>query len=157
MPDIPVQRAETFYLPPPPLPLDAWALVSPAELCMRWYEMRQQRRIEPPSGTLLGIQLWARIDANRWVADCPCGSAQVVTPTDPRFACPECGTGWVVVVFPEDVATAEAAVAEDLPSERFWWQADDPSPWNRPPDEQSPDAPQPASEAIASALGGGEA
>jgi hypothetical protein len=151
-----VQRAETFYLPPPPLRPDEWALVPPAELCLRWYEMRQQRRIEAPSGTLLGIKLWARIDAGRWVADCPCGSAQVVTPTDPRFACPECGAGWFAVVFPEDTAAAEAAVASDLPSERFWWQDDDPNPWNRPPDgDESDTAPQPVEEAVREALAGG--
>jgi hypothetical protein len=130
---IPVQRAETFYLPPPPEPANAWELVPPAERCMRWYEHKQQRRVTVPSGTLLGTRVWARIDANRWVADCPCGSAQVVTPADQRFACPECGTGWLAVVFPEDVAAAEESVADDLPHERFWWNPDDPSPWNQPP------------------------
>lgn len=125
--DIPVLRAETFYLPPPSEPADAWSLVAPAERVLRWYELRVQRRIPTPTGTLLGTQLWARIDANRWVADCPCGSAQVVTPTDARFACPECGTGWIVVAFPADVAAAEAAVAEQLPSERFWWNPDAPA------------------------------
>lgn len=131
---IPVVRAESFYLPPPSLPRTAWDLVPPAERVLRWYEQKQQRRIDPPRGMLLGGRVWARIDHNRWVADCPCRSAQVVTPTDPRYACPECGAGWLTVAFPADVAAAEAAVADDLPSERNWWNPDDPNPWGRPAD-----------------------
>ena len=138
--DIPVQRAETFYLPPASMPADAWALVPPAERVLRWFEVRMQRRVTVPDGTLLGVQVWARIDAGRWVADCPCGSAQVVTPTDPRFACPECGTGWIVVIFPKDADTAEAAVTEELPPERFWWNDDDPRAWNRPASNAPEDA-----------------
>lgn len=130
---IPVQRAETYYLPPPLQPADLWALVPPAERVLRWYELRMQRRIAIPSGILLGQQLYARIDSGRWVADCTCGSAQVITPTDPRFACPECGAGWFTVIFPADPSAAEAAVADQLPSEQWWWQPDDPNPWNQPP------------------------
>jgi hypothetical protein len=129
---IPVQRAETFYLPPPGKHPGLWDTVPPAERVLRWYETKQQRRLAAPSSTLLGIKAWARIDAGRWVADCPCGSAQVVTPTDPRLACPECGTGWIPVVFPEDIAAAEARVAEEMPARRFWWNDDDPAAWNRP-------------------------
>lgn len=141
----PVQRAETYYLPPPSLPPTAWDLVPPAERVLRWYEQRMQRRLTVPAGTILGVTLWARIDAGRWVADCPCRSAQIVTPSDPRFACPECGAGWFTVRFPDDVAAAEAAVAEQLPSERFWWQADDPNPWNQPADPApSPGGEEPA-------------
>lgn len=137
MPDIPVQRAETYYLPPTPLAPDAWALVPPAARCTRWYEVKQQRRIELPDGLLLGHITYARIDAGRWVADCPCGSAQVVTPTDPRLGCPECGAAWFPLTFPDDVAAAEAAVAELLPAERFWWHPDDVA-WNRPPAGEAP-------------------
>jgi len=141
VPDIPVVRAEGFYRPPPSMPANAWALVPPAERCARWYELRLQRRIDTPAGVLLGQRTYARIDGGRWVADCPCGSAQVVTPADPRIACPECGYGWVVVVFPEDPAAAEAEVAELLPSERFWWHPDDAAAWNRPPEEAPPAEP----------------
>jgi hypothetical protein len=113
--DIPVQRTETFYLPPPHLPATAWDQVPPAERVARWYEHRVQRRIRLPVGHLIGQHLYARINAGRWVADCPCASAQVVTPADPRFACVECGYGWAALVFPDDVAEAEQAVASRRP------------------------------------------
>jgi len=143
---IPVQRAETFYLPPHSLPPNAWDLVPVAERVLRWYELRQHRRVAVPAGVLLGQSQYARINHNRWVADCPCGSAQVVSPTDPRMCCPECGAGWLTVIFPPDPAAAEAAVADLLPSERNWWNPDDPDPWDRPtqpvplPGRQEPDA-----------------
>lgn len=136
---IPVQRAETFYLPPRPLPATAWDLVPPAERVARWVELKQQRRIALPDGFVIGQRVWARINHNRWVVDCPCGSAQVASPADPRLACTECGLGWLVVVFPADVASAEAAVADDLPGERNWWQPDDPDPAFLPPSDAPDD------------------
>ncbi|WP_330348177.1 hypothetical protein [Streptomyces sp. NBC_00582] len=131
MPVLLVVRAETFYLPPPRQPATAWDDVAPAERVFRWAEHRQQRRIVPPAGYIIGQQTYARINHNRWVADCPCGSAQVVTPADPRMACTECGLGWIRIVFPDDPAAAEASVAAELPHERNWWHDDDPS-WDRP-------------------------
>ncbi|MEU6344489.1 hypothetical protein ABZ883_26475 [Streptomyces sp. NPDC046977] len=138
MVNIPVVRAEAYYLPPPRRRADSWDAVPPAERVWRWYELKVQRRMQPPAGMLIGQRQWARIDHNRWVSDCPCGSAQVVTPADRRFACPECGYGWIEVVFPEDVDAVEASVANDIPSERNWWNPDDPNPWNRPPDTEVP-------------------
>jgi hypothetical protein len=122
-----VVRAEDFYLPPPHLPADAWALVPPAERVWRWYEQRMQRRVRAPDGHLIGQRIYARINAGRWVADCPCASAQVVTPADPRVACVECGWGWAEVVFPTDAASAEASVADEPPHLRHWWHPDDPT------------------------------
>lgn len=151
---IAVVRAEAFYMPPTDYPSGAWDLVPPAERVFRWVELRQQRRLEPPSGFLLGQQTYARINHNRWVADCPCGSAQVVTPTDPRLACTECGYGWVKVVFPQDPAAAEAEIANELPHERNWWHPDD-EPWNRP--VQQPADPEPEEPLSTSLLGGGRA
>lgn len=127
MPTIPVLRAETFYLPPPQLPADAWDLVPPAERVFRWYEYRVQRRVIPPDGFILGQHVYARINHNRWVADCRCGSAQVVSPADPRTACTECGLGWITLVFPEDPDAIEAALSELLPDERNWIHPDDDS------------------------------
>lgn len=98
-----------------------------AERVWRWVEYRLQRRATPPTGVLLGEQVWARINHNRWVADCVCGSAQIVTPTDPRFACTECGWGWVQVTFPEDPTAAEAAVEAEPPHRRNWANPQDPS------------------------------
>lgn len=141
---IAVVRAETFYLPPPQEPATAWDLVAPAERVFRWVELRQQRRLLPPDGFVLGQQIYARINHNRWVADCPCGSAQVVSPADPRLACTECGAGWFRLVFPDCPAAVEAAVADQLPHERNWWADDDPS-WDRP--VEPPAEPQPAAAA----------
>lgn len=133
---IAVERAAAFYLPPPELPPDAWTLVPPAERVWRWIEHRQQRRVTPPDGFVIGAQVWARINHNRWVADCPCGSAQVVTPDDARMACTECGFGWVTLIFPDDPAAIEAAVEGELPHLRNWVNPDDPgSPPAAPPDD----------------------
>lgn len=132
---IPVQRAEMFYLPPPSQQADAWQLVPPAERVFRWIEYRAQRRVIPPDGYVIGQQLYARINHSRWVADCPCGSAQVVSPEDPRLACTECLAGWFTVVFPEDAAAAEASVVAELPHLRNWWHPDDARAWGRPPAE----------------------
>lgn len=122
----PVVRAEGFYLPPQHLPATAWDLVPEAERVVRWYEEKASRRLPVTSTTLTGQDRWARIDAGRWVADCVCGSAQVVTPTDPRMWCVECGTGWWPLAFPADVTAAETAVAALPVHEQFWWQPDDP-------------------------------
>jgi len=137
---IPVVRAEAYYLPPDPRRPEAWALVPPAERVFRWYEERVQRRVVPPDGFVLGQKAFARINHNRWCADCPCGSAQVVSPADPRMACVECGLGWIRLVFPEDVAAVEAAVAHELPHLRNWWHPDDPDPWGHPPSDAPEDA-----------------
>lgn len=126
---IPVVRAETFYLPPPRQPATAWDLMPPALRVFAWIEHRAQRRVTPPDGVLIGQRAWARINHNRWIADCPCGSAQVVSPADPRLACTECGYGWVALVFPEDVPAVEASVANELPHLRNWVNVDDPVPW----------------------------
>ncbi|MFE0699113.1 hypothetical protein [Streptomyces sp. NPDC058872] len=126
-----IMRAEGFYLPPPYLPPTKWDSVPPAERVIRWWEERNQRRIAVGDGTLL-TPLYARINHGRWVADCTCMSAQIVTPADPRMWCVECGTGWWQVVFPEDVDAVEQQLA-DLPvADRNWWAADDPTDPNRP-------------------------
>jgi hypothetical protein len=132
-----IARAQSFYLPPPNQPADAWDLVPIAQRVLRWYEVKVSRRVAVPGATVPEAQLWARIDAGRWVADCTCRSAQVVSPDDPRLACPECGGGWYELVFPDDVAAAEAAAEarSPMPREQFWWNPTDPSPWNQQPDE----------------------
>ncbi|MGW6910245.1 hypothetical protein [Streptomyces sp. NPDC054940] len=155
---IPVVRAEAFYQPPPDQPANAWDLVAPAERVFRWVELRQHRRLSPPDGYILGHWIYAQINHGRWVADCPCGSAQVVTPADPRMACTECGFGWVQLVFPEDPEAAEAEVAELLPHERNWWHPDDEAAWNRTTTEPAdPVLDGMVAEAVSAALDAGEA
>ncbi|MCX5584288.1 hypothetical protein [Streptomyces erythrochromogenes] len=129
--DTPVRRAQHYYAPPPTERPDAWDLIPPAERVWRWYEQQMQRRVAPPAGMLLGVSIYARINHGRWVADCPCGSAQVVTPDDARFACPECGYGWAQLTFPAQPAAAEAAVADRAPHERNWWHEQDRAAWDR--------------------------
>lgn len=149
---IAVVRAETFYLPPPDQPATAWALIPPAERVFRWVELRQGRRLVVPDGFMLGHRIFARINHGRWVADCPCGSAQVVTPADPRLACTECRAGWFVLVFPADPAAAEAEVADELPHQRNWWHLEDPNAWDRPPETRVTDSPGAEAEALAMTL-----
>ncbi|MFJ6348673.1 hypothetical protein ACIQKB_04250 [Streptomyces sp. NPDC092046] len=130
---IAVVRAEDFYTPPPELPADIWADVPVAERVWRWVEYRLQRRLTPPEGFLIGEEAWAAINHNRWVADCTCGSAQVVSPADQRMACTECGRGWVLLVFPADVAAVEAALVDDEPHLRNWVNPEAPAPAPPPP------------------------
>lgn len=120
-----VIRAEDFYLPPPARRADAWRRMPAAERAITWYENKQQRRLPRPTTTLKGQDRLARIDAGRWVADCPCGSAQVVSPTDPRMFCVDCLTGWWPLLFPTNTVAAEQAVAHLPAHRRFWWQDDD--------------------------------
>lgn len=129
----PVRRAQDFYTPPPSLPADCWNAVPPAERVICYVEQVQQRRYPRPDGILLGSELIARVDAGRWVAQCPdCASAQVVSPDDPRMWCVDCQPdGWSRVRFPEDPAAVEAEVAAQPARDRFWW-ADDDTAWNRP-------------------------
>lgn len=130
---IAVVRAEDFYTPPPSLPPDEFDLVPVAERVWRWLESVQQRRLTPPEGFLVGERAWAAINHNRWIGDCTCGSAQVVSPTDPRMACTDCGRGWVLVEFPADVAAVEASLAEEELHLRNWVNPEAPAPAPPPP------------------------
>ncbi|WP_426404213.1 hypothetical protein ACN9M0_24750 [Streptomyces sp. R-07] len=122
-----ITRAEDYYLPPPYLAPDAWADKAPALRCVLWYEYRQQRRIHTGDAFVIGQQLYARINHGRWLADCTCGSAQIVTPTDPRMWCVECGTGWWQLTFPADVTAVEESLAALPVAERNWWAEPDPA------------------------------
>ncbi|KAA6211779.1 hypothetical protein [Streptomyces filamentosus] len=124
-------RAETYYLPPPHLPPNAWAGEPPAMLVVRWWEERHQRRIVVGEGLLLE-PVYAQINHGRWVASCACGSAQIVSPADPRMWCVECSTGWWQVAFPPDPAAVEASLDGLLPAEQNWWAAADPADPMRP-------------------------
>ncbi|MFD8845492.1 hypothetical protein [Streptomyces pseudogriseolus] len=136
---IAVQRAETIYTPPPSQPRDAWADVPPAELVWRWYETRMGRRVSPPEETV-DESYYARINQNRWIADCTsCGSAAAVSPADPRYACTECQWGWCALIFPENVAAVEESLMGLKPGMRNWWHPDDPSWPDRPQPPVTPD------------------
>lgn len=70
--------------------------------------------------------VYARIDAGRWVADCPlCAGSEVVSKAAPVFFCLSCGmvsdSGRArVVLFPADSAATEALVADLPPNQRNW-------------------------------------
>lgn len=121
-----VIRAETFFTPPPSMPPDAWAGTPGAELVIRWYEQHIGRRLPAPSEGLPIGPRYARIDAGRWLAECECGSAQVISPVDPRYYCVICYTGWVPLVVPEDIDAVEATVSQLPTGEQWWWHPDDP-------------------------------
>ncbi|MFZ4264511.1 hypothetical protein [Streptomyces arboris] len=139
-PIIKVVRAEAVYVPPPPQPANAWAGTPAAELVYRYMESRTQRRYPRPEGET-GDVVYARINQNRWIADCYCGSAQVVSPADPRYGCVECGWGWSALIFPDDVVAVETEMLlEPRPALRNWWHADDPlNPVQPEPEEPEPD------------------
>lgn len=135
-----VRRAEDVYAPPPGEAPDAWDLVPPAERIIRVMEQMSQRAWPRPGPEVVG-QILARIDAGRWTAQCPaCGSAQAVTPADPRMWCVECQPDtWIGVRFPENPEAAEATVADKPAAGRFWWADDDPEAWTRPPASPPPE------------------
>ena len=64
--------------------------------------MRIQRRPVPTEVSQEPVK--ARLDAGRWLADCPmgCRGAEMVSPAEPVFLCCSCGSGdkWWPVVFP---------------------------------------------------------
>jgi ribosomal protein S27AE len=140
---IAVVRAETFYTPPPGQPPDLWAAVPAAELVWRWYELRMGRRVTPPADTV-GEVYFARINQNRWITECSsCGSAAVISPADPRYACTECGWGWCAITFPADVAAVETSLMGLKPALRNWWNDADPNNPNPPAGPPIPDPPDP--------------
>jgi hypothetical protein len=124
---IAVARAETYYLPPPREPADLWDEVPGAERVFRWISYRMGRRVIIPDEPVEQTY-FARINQNRWLVDCVCGSAQYGSPVDQRAGCTECGLGWCTVIYPDDVAAVEAAVmVEPRPHLRNWWHPADPA------------------------------
>lgn len=86
---------EAAYRAAPLAALPALLLRNPAE-------GRALRPDELPDRTLPG-RATAFVNDGRWVAYCPtvgCGSALVVSPTDPRILCPVCWLGYYRVEFP---------------------------------------------------------
>lgn len=59
-----------------------------------------------PQGHLMGADLAAFVNDDRWMAMCECGEAQVLSRADRRFYCTTCKVGWVRVVWPDDATVA---------------------------------------------------
>ncbi|WP_055526003.1 hypothetical protein [Streptomyces graminilatus] len=126
-----VLRAETFYLPPPTMPADAWDRLPAGERALRWTEVHAQRRLPDIPREETAEPLYARVDAGRWLAECGCGCAHVVSPTDPHMLCTVCLDGWHPVTFPPDPAAVEEEVVHQPRRHQFWyhpcdvrWQAE---------------------------------
>lgn len=131
---IAIVRSETYYLPPPRLPKNAFESIPVAERVFAWMSYRLAQRLIPPEGFVEDAR-FARVDSNRWLVECVCGAAQVTSPTDPRTACTQCGYGWCVLIVPtpEEVTVIEAGLlTEPKPHLRFWWNPEDP----KNPDEE---------------------
>lgn len=138
-----IVQAETYYLPPTPRrgqPAQDWTQVPGAELVYRWVEVKFGWRVPVPTQWVPDEPgLYARIDDGRWIAECICGNAWIVSVLDPRFGCahPQCRRDWVPLIVPDDIAAAEA---EALALERrFWFHPDDP---------RNPAAPAPEPEPV---------
>jgi len=64
------------------------------------------------TGHPTGRPVYARVEANRWIADCECGGAEVVTPADPAFFCISCMNEGNrnrprPIIFPDDASEVE--------------------------------------------------
>ncbi|MFG2670857.1 hypothetical protein [Streptomyces sp. NPDC048445] len=147
-----IVQAETNYLPPTPRrgqTAQDWSQVPGAELLYRWVETRFGWRVPVPVAFVPDDPgLYARIDDGRWVAECICGAAWIVSVLDPRFGCAECRRDWVPLIVPDDIGAAEA---EALALVRRWWfHPDDPRNPAQPvpeepevPADPAPEEPQP--------------
>jgi hypothetical protein len=71
------------------------------------------------------VPVAARIDAGRWLADCPagCGGAEMVSAADPVFLCVSCGSDdkWWPVTFPNNRAAIEAEVIKRADVHGWAW------------------------------------
>lgn len=128
--------ADIAYPPPPGWRPADWAAVPLAERCIRWLEHNaggRAMRYPRPTGTDHLGRVYARLNHNRWIVECPCGSAQITSPDDPRFWCMECsnsGSGlWLAVVWPDagELAALAADLVIEAPAARNWAHPDDPS------------------------------
>ncbi len=69
--------------------------------------------LPPPPISEINGEVNARVNQGRWIADCPCGGAAVVSSKQPFFYCPYCGNAgngrkWLQVAFPQEKAEIEA-------------------------------------------------
>lgn len=71
------------------------------------------RRGFVPGAEIGGENVFARVDFGRWIADCECGAANYVEPSDPVYLCSTCGNAvsggkWRRVKFPDNRSEIEA-------------------------------------------------
>jgi hypothetical protein len=92
------------------------------------YMRGKGNQIPDPSGGPRGGDdpVLAYVNHGRWVAECECFSAQVVTEADPRFYCVECfnvafGGRWRTIIFPSETAEIGVVLAERPERKRQNW------------------------------------
>lgn len=75
------------------------------------------------------LAVYVRVDHGRWVADCPCGSAQLACMTDLRLFCVDCGNAhadgrWVKTIWPTSTVEIDRVLSlRPLPYQN--WTADE--------------------------------
>ena len=80
-----------------------------------------------PTATSNKATGYARVDAGRWIVDCPwCKSAAFASREDRRFFCVECANtavhgAWINVVFPGEWAEIEALLSVRPHAMNQWW------------------------------------
>jgi hypothetical protein len=86
-------------------------------------------QIPDPSGDPQGGDdpVLAYVNHGRWVAQCECMNAQLVTEADPRFYCVECfnvafAGRWRTVTFPAEVPAIEVVLQERPERRRQNWE-----------------------------------
>ena len=85
------------------------------------------RRLHPGRvvAAISDVTVLARIDAGRWLADCPagCGGAEMVSAADPIFLCIACGSDdrWWPVTFPSNRAAIEAEIIKRADVNGWAW------------------------------------
>ena len=72
------------------------------------------------------IAVLARLDAGRWIADCPmgCGGAEKVSQADPVFLCLSCGSDekWWPVAFPKTIKAIERELTKRADPHAWTWR-----------------------------------
>ena len=134
MPTEMLETAESFYgrHGPQGTPLAELAAqgleIPPAGLVLRhWHGQQGRVRVFLPTVTDLQAPTVAvRVYRGMWIADCPCGGAQVAAAGDHRLLCVDCfnadiGGAWRRVAWPADAAAIERALlARPDPDTRNW-------------------------------------
>lgn len=122
-----------------------WQPESLVEFIARRYMNHGFGRLPPIDADHIQGTVRARISAGRWIADCSCNSAMIVSTETPYFICPECGNAhndgrWRRVIFPSNRAAIETVLLKrPLMSQRrtaagelVWMQGRNPmEAWNR--------------------------
>mgnify|MGYP005819423313 CR=1 FL=1 len=83
------------------------------------------KRPPPATTAISAVPVLARLDAGRWLADCPlgCRGAEKVSQADPFFLCLSCDSGeqWWLVEFPVNIKAIEREVVKRADVHSWAW------------------------------------